>query len=348
MSADSSNFSVDAHLLSWEDIRDKYKWSGILLGNGFSRAVWDNFRYSSLYDKASSSKDVQHPLTNEDKALFKSLKTENFERVLFELSTARLVNKVLKQDYSVIERRYENIKTALGEAVKQVHPSWNKVNSATKSPTVLHKIREDLKNYKFVYSTNYDLLIYWAVMSKNNGSEFKDYFWYGAFNITNTNIYDDSTRILYLHGALHLYRGHAGKTLKRKNWQSRSLLDSFEAPLFITEGSAEDKLESIRSSDYLSFAYTQFSNHKAPLVIFGHSLGDGDADKHLVEAIRKYQATTIAISVRRSHSPETIAARKVELHKKICEGKPNNSKSKLIFFDAQTHPLGSPDLKVEE
>ena len=91
-----------------------------------------------------------------------------------------------------------------------------------------------------------------------------DYFWGEGqeFDVTDTETSGTATKVLYLHGGLHLYRLPSGATIKRKAEAGLSLLDLFGVPftegaipLFITEGTSQDKLASIHRSDYLSFAY---------------------------------------------------------------------------------------------
>jgi len=342
--AQSTNSSINANLDSWQKIESKFNKGGILLGNGFSCAVWDKFGYSSLYEKACSEDgEVQNPLSSEDKQLFNSMNTRNFERILSILSSTSAVNKIFGQDYELFNNRYEHIKTALGEAVRAVHVPWNRVDKQ-----VLTKIRKELKNYKYVYSTNYDLLIYWAVMSEGDGVGFKDYFWSPerVFDITDTEVYDDSvTRILYLHGALHLYRDpDSERTYKHTNKGFQNLLDILNVPLFITEGSSSDKLRSIRSSDYLSFAYNRLLQHSDPLVIFGHSLGE--SDEHLIKAIRTGKTKKIAISIQSHHDIDKILQKKA-LYLNLCNGFSHDRRPELFFFDAATHPLGLPEIKVK-
>jgi hypothetical protein len=342
----------DEKLLPWPELKKELGLSdtGILLGNGFSCAVWDKFKEPSLYKKACDHQS-EHPLSKEDKDLFnKDLKTTSFERVLLALSTARMINKRLNQDYSFIQERYESIKSALGYAVRSVHIPWT---NATGSG-VLNKIRKELLNYPFVYTTNYDLLIYWAVMSEDKGKGFKDYFFKSDddnyFDISNTEIRKDpATKILYLHGGLHLERSTSGKTIKRKYEENTNLLDSFgqklsgrqeeTVPLLIAEGDAEDKLKSIYSSDYLSFTYAQFAQHKGALVVFEHSLED--SDQHILDAIKRAKPSRIAISISSKKSPQEIIYRKAELRKKL------DQPSKLDFFEAETHPLNSSEMRVD-
>jgi hypothetical protein len=53
----------DDTLVQFADINQQ--WSGILVGNGASRAVADSFAYTSLYDKACSD-DIAHPLVQNE------------------------------------------------------------------------------------------------------------------------------------------------------------------------------------------------------------------------------------------------------------------------------------------
>jgi Domain of unknown function (DUF4917) len=114
---------VDAKLLDWNGIKEAYEWSGLLLGNGASRAMWEPFAYTSLFDKAGSN-EVTHPLRDADSSLFAAMNTLNFESVLSGLSVSRLVCDVLGIDSSSIEERYDHIKQALVEAVHAVHIPW--------------------------------------------------------------------------------------------------------------------------------------------------------------------------------------------------------------------------------
>lgn len=61
-------------------VESDLRWTGILLGNGASRAVWDAFSYPSLYDRARSE-HVGDPLQAQaqDEALFDEFNTRNFE-----------------------------------------------------------------------------------------------------------------------------------------------------------------------------------------------------------------------------------------------------------------------------
>jgi hypothetical protein len=108
--------------------------------------------------------------------------------------------------------------------------------------------------------------------------------------------------------------------------------------LFITEGKSTDKLNSIYRSDYLSFAYQQFTQHAGPLLVFGQSLGE--SDDHLVNAIRRWGKRRIGVSIYPS-TPQDIIAYKAELQRSLPE-------ADLLFFDSTTHPLGLRALRLAE
>lgn len=330
----SSRVAVDAELRDWAEIAD-HGWSGLLLGNGASIAVWDGFRYPSLYETSLARADGG--LSAEDKRLFEAFRTENYEAVLSALRTTETVCGLLGLDAVEIRTRYDSIRHALIDAVNAVHVPWVSVPDET-----LRKIKMELLRYGTVYSTNYDLLVYWAVMV-DSPDGFKDYLWGERFDITDTEIWDKVTKVVYLHGALHLYRLSSGETFKR-HAGDQNLLTAFAdgdwrggLPLFIAEGSSEDKLRSIYGSDYLSFAFSKLSDHRGDLVILGHSLGDND--KHLVNVMKSWDEKTLAIAIRPCDDDHIIET-KLRLGALL-------RKHAIVFFDSTTHPLGADDLRVE-
>lgn len=331
---------LGSELESWENIEQNFRRSEILIGNGASCAIWDKFRYSSLYQQALSNSN--HPLSGWDIQLFTDWESNgNFEKVLANLLITKKTNTILGQPndseiQKLIRERYNNVRNALVEAVQKIHVLWSDV-----SPDIFNSIQKALSKYRCIYSTNYDLLIYWAIMS--NCTPFKDYFWNckKTFDITDTEIRNNPTRVLYLHGALHLYR-ESGRTKKLGNEAGKNILEQFEAlwdiennvtPVFIAEGSSREKLESIYKSDYLSFAYSEFQKHKESLVVFGHSLGE--SDQHLINAMKAANINKIAISMMQ---PDEVLMAKLRRDFPFSE---------LFFFNAQSHPLGDPSLKVE-
>lgn len=331
--------SIDERLEDWNDLRAEVAYSGLLIGNGASRAIWEGFAYESLYELARSGKQ-RYSLTPDDIALFEKLETQNFERVLAALATTRQVGEALCFDEPKLDQCYVNIQRSLVEAVRSKHIPWGILPG-----NHLALIKKELLEYSIVYSTNYDLILYWALMHQG-AAGFKDFFWSGHFDLADTELWGSkSTVVLYLHGGLHLYRTLDGYAVKRQAEAGRNLLDLFgtpwdleATPLFISEGTARQKLESIYRSDYLAFAYSQLVHHRGPLCVFGHSLGE--SDQHIVDAIKKARVRDVAISVLPGESDKVIEA-KADAHKKLPE-------VSLRFYDSTSHPLGNDGLKVDD
>lgn len=330
----------DIEIHNWDKIAKDWHKSGLLVGNGASIAVWQSFAYDTLFEAAKDD-ELANPLSSQDVSLFRESKTTNFERILFDLLVSERTTRALGLEVNLLLReRYDSIRRALFQAVRGIHIQY----AAMREENLL-KISETLRFYNKVFSTNYDLLVYWAMMkagTANNG--FVDFFWNqeGKFDIADVQPRrSGDTRVYYLHGGIHLYRDQGGKTYKHHSWAGERLLydvqyiDEVEVtPLLVSEGTSNQKLDSIQNSDYLSFAYGAFGDHQDNLVIFGHSLSS--SDDHILSLIRGWQNRKIAISVLSSlpqNAKRAFAGRAIEAF-------PNAS---ITFFDSASHPLGSTE-----
>lgn len=329
-------------LEAWPDVdQDLGDAPVILLGNGASIAVWEAFAYKSLYDVARSA--VDHPLDDEDEDLFAEFDTTDFEAVLGALLTARKVGASLALETIHLRERYRSIQLALREAMGRAHPLHEQIAQST-----LHALRDAYRRYRVLYTTNYDLLVYWAVMSKGlpAADEFVDFFWTpeAVFDRWDTEVRSlTTTQILYLHGAMHLRRNRTGVTRKETSTGAVSLVSAFtepftgeETPLFVTEGASSEKVRRIASSDYLTFALEKLESDDRPLVVLGHALGDWD--DHIVKAINEQPGRLVAIGIYSSSGP--VRPRKQRLASRLT------TTTNVRFFDSTTHPLTSPSLRV--
>ncbi|HEV7566341.1 MAG TPA: DUF4917 family protein [Microbacteriaceae bacterium] len=336
-------------LLSWDEAKDRAEWTGLLVGNGASIAVWEEFAYDSLFERARSER-VSDPLTVGDIAVFDALSTTNFEHALASLKTARTVLTALSYQTDFLKERYESIQRALFQAVHSVHLPWGVTLTFEDK---LREIRKVLLEYEWIYSLNYDLILYWAVMSARGGRGIVDFFWHGdlSFDPNDTAlpdyVPDNNSRIVWLHGGIHLRRAVDGMIYKERASSDtmQNLLDKFETsyagdrtPLLVSEGTAEDKYRAITRASYLDFALRSLAEHDGGLVVFGCSLRGEDA--HLVRAINEQPVSELAVSIRPSNSPATIIQRKAELRSQFPE-------VDLYFFNSETHPLGDPALRVK-
>jgi hypothetical protein len=191
----------DGSLRPWAEVADLHEWAVLLLGNGLSINVWSRFDYGSLFDKAQDKL-----LTDEDRELFDG--TPNFERALGDLSTAIRVNEVLRSPTKRLYERYQNIQLALGQAVKEVH-----INKSSIRDEALATIRAEMLKFQWVFTTSYDLIIYWA-MRNPTYDPFKDYFRWNnrcEFDPLRSEVAADHRPVYFLHGGLHLSPAPPGR-----------------------------------------------------------------------------------------------------------------------------------------
>lgn len=323
---------IDSHLVAWPDIKPE-DWRSLLLGNGFSINVWKRFAYTSLFDVATSGK--VRPIL--DTTLFDKLGTNNFEEVLRALYHARIVDEQLNSPQrQEIEDIYSRTKKSLAAAVNLAHVPHGFAG--------LPEINTAFRNFSRIYTTNYDLVPYWAIMHTDLW-RFKDLFWgqNNTFDPKDTNVNsDDICAIYYLHGAIHLVELPDGKTKKLIGNGLATLSDLFDlehpehVPLFISEGTSDGKLSRIKRNDYLRFAFEKFQSEEGNLVVLGHSLHK-DYDQHLTDALSSSGLASIAVGVWPHQSAKQIIAFKSRLLDELDD-------KKVSFFDSTTHPLGARQL----
>jgi hypothetical protein len=333
---------LDGSLLAWEDIKDAYPWSGLIVGNGLSINVWEPFRYPSLYREALRLSTGG--LTGKDRALFDSIGTHNFELVLGELSSAIGVLNALGKDIRELLARYRSIQAGLGAAVRAVHVPWTSVPAQT-----LETIQEVLHEFEWVFSTSYDLLLYWAMGHEDDYGRLVDTLWSPncRFDPRNTDIRVTSIPVYFLHGAMHLIVEGSGRTRKLKRNATFTLLDQFgqpikddpgARPLLVTEASSRDKLRVIEGNEYLAHAYETLQYLAEPIVVLGSSLGE--QDRHLTDALSAHPDRPVAVSM----MPDRPKVERRDLQGQMFG---RLLATPLLFFDATTHPLGAADLAAE-
>lgn len=318
---------------NWNDIKGPFKNGSILIGNGFSINISKKFEYKFMYKKGRE-------FLKQTSDIFKKIKTYNYETALWNILNSKNVVEAAGEKFpKKLDEYYEKIQDALIKTVHKIHIDIISENAAK-------EICGYLKHYKNIYTTNYDVIIYWSINKDQNA--FCDLF----RKIDGELVFDKSVKsknsernILYfLHGGLHLYKKSRWETIKTPGQPKTSVLGYFEnhknsgiAPLFVTEGNSETKLKNIKDSEYLEFCFDEFSNDDGPLVILGHSLND--SDMHILKKIpHEKNKRKIAVSVFNADTvpPETqVQIKKFGKDLDIC------------FFRSDTHPLCSKDLKTK-
>jgi hypothetical protein len=140
--------AVDDDLQDWSTF-DNRDWPTVVIGNGLSINLWSDFRYDSLFKKAT--------LSSEAADIFTELDTTNFENALECIHHARLVLEALGRPTDQVDTVYADVRDALFEALTDAHVPWDQF------PVPAHtQIADTINEYKSVYTTNYDLCLYWS------------------------------------------------------------------------------------------------------------------------------------------------------------------------------------------
>lgn len=285
----------------WDNIAENFERGTILIGNGTSMAVDRGFGYGSLLDQARALE----LFTGEVEELFRSFDTVDFELVLRLVWHATKVNAALTIPDDLTRRVYQDVRRALIETVRAVHPAHGDV------VTRLSSMYRFLKQFKTVLSLNYDLLVYWTMTHGFNVDDqhsFKDCFLDSVFD-------DDwqrfrrpyrertNTLVFYPHGSLALCRDLVdieSKIHVRGETLLETILDTWangqHVPLFVSEGTSGQKLAAIQNSYYLSTVYREvIPSLNDSLTIFGWGMGEQEA--HLLQRLAKANIPRVACSV---------------------------------------------------
>ena len=200
-------------------------------------------------------------------------------------------------------------------------------------------IGQCLSAYSSVFTTNYDLIPYWAILN-GHSDKFVDYFWENSsFNLRNVDVYKNKIPVHFLHGALHLQSEYISDAQKRNTSLESGVEGVLEQgfinkfPLFITEGKSELKLNKIRSNSYLNFCYEKLCQSSGGMVVYGHELSS-DYDGHIVDAIKQSKNETIAVSV---FSGLSNSDKEKFMH--TVQAQFSGSNKKVLFYESKAHPL---------
>jgi len=320
----------------WSDIADDFK-DTLVLGNGASIAITSNFSYSSLFESATQKEQI----TKNIKRIFEHLDTKDFELVLRMLWHASHINKALEIEDSATSATYSELRTALVKTVRDIHVAYDDVKDE------LLNIVTFMKQFSTVFSLNYDLLVYWAMMLGNRKEPwFKDCFIQGEFQ-SDWEQYREpyrnargSTLVFYPHGNLALATDIVGKEVKLGSTDSKNLLDTIikewnednYIPLFVSEGTTDQKSLSASRSAYINSVHNSvLPKSRKSVVIFGWAMSDNDA--HIINAIAKSKPHSIAVSVLTNQvdSDEYCTELKTKLKKEM-----DIKDLTIKFFDAES------------
>ena len=285
-----------------KNLTTKKRTSSLLMGNGFSMSYdKDIFSYNALFNFIASKDDA---LINK---LFGAIKTKNFELVMQQLDTTISLLNAFDADDDLkkqIANAAEHLKKGLLDSIQQLHPEHVFKMAEEKSAICAKFLSFFLATGGHIFSTNYDLLLYWVLMRQAvpdaidgfgrellNAQELalgkQEAEWSGLVWGPNT----DKQNVHYLHGALHIF--DSGKDILKEQYDSAGyILENIKTrlndgiyPVFVTAGNGDEKLNHIMHNRYLTHCYEELSKVDGSVVTFGFNFGP--YDEHIIEALNK-------------------------------------------------------------
>ena len=273
--------------------------AAIILGNGASISISNNFSYKNLFLKASE-------IDTFPTSIFNTLNTNNFESVIYQLDIAQKINKAIIPISPQIEQLNQTIsdtnitiRQSLIQTIQSIHPEYALLSFITLSEETIKKLFNYLTQFDSIINLNYDLLVYYILLHQTN--KFTDYFLPDrtannklTFN-EEINWLTDQVKLYYPHGNIVLGINNIGEEEKITYHPPATLLqtilnrwsnDTNFYPLFICEGSSTEKIKSIARSYYLNYIYRNILP-KLPenIICYGWSLSEND--EHIIKQILK-------------------------------------------------------------
>lgn len=273
----------------------------LLFGNGFSMAYDSKiFSYNAL---STFIDEIDNDLL---KKLFEVINTKNFELIMQQLDSFIEIASVFGVNQEFIDKiaeANETLKGSLIQAIKTLHPEHVFTIDEEKSKCCHNFLDNFLSGGGKIFSTNYDLLMYWVLM-RNQSKVANDGFGRDLLNPDEVKKGEDQEwselrwgnnkneqTIHYLHGTLPIF--DTGIEVIKEQWDTEHYLlekinermEAKEYPIFVTAGNAKEKLNHIMHNKYLAYCYDQLCNIKGSLITFGFNFGEYDT--HIIDAINK-------------------------------------------------------------
>lgn len=274
----------------------------LLLGNGFSVAYdAEIFSYNALHEfvKNLNDKDLSK--------ILEVIETRNFEVIMQYLDNFAALVDAFGGDPNLkkrVEAASAKLKKSLLDAVKAMHPEHVFKVPEDQSKACATFLQNFLGTTGCIYSTNYDLLLYWALMRnqelrhgdgcgrelENDTGEYmtpEDKEW---SELTWGKNRDDQN-VFYLHGALPFFDDGVAVVKEEYDLYNYLLqnisarMEKGEYPIFVTAGDGHQKLNHITHNQYLTYCYDNFCQAEGSLVTYGFSFGPND--EHIIAAINK-------------------------------------------------------------
>lgn len=327
--------------------------AALIVGNSASISLSNNFNYNNLFLKA----EELGYLSPEIAKIFSQIGTSNFEAILNQLDITQKINNTLSLPdilisqlpiiNNAISTSSNQIKTALIETIRSVHPNYTELSIVQNESNDILKLNKFLNQFDYIINLNYDLLIYYIILV--NKTEFIDSFRNTSTGRQNLSFdedvintpYGNKTKLYYPHGNIVLCVDSNGEEHKIRcsegNTLLQEILNTWEGadqlyPLFICEGTSNEKVKGIYRNYYLTYVYKKIlSNLPSNIVCYGWSLSEND--EHILKQILKdsQRSLKFLISIRTDEkTPLQVETECTNIKNRITN---INSRTEVHFFD---------------
>lgn len=274
----------------------------LLLGNGFSVAYDPTiFSYNALHDFVTKLND------DDLSTILGVIETRNFEVIMQYLDHFSALITAFGGDPALkkrVDAASGKLKTSLLDAVRALHPEHVFKVPEEQSKACASFLKLFLDTNGSIYSTNYDLLLYWVLM-RNSVVKHVDGCGRELLNPADEFVppeeqewseltwgkHRDEQNVFYLHGALPFF--DSGVAVLKEEYDVYNYLlqkisarmEKGEYPIFVTAGDGRQKLKHITHNQYLTYCYDSLCQAEGSLITFG--FGFGQYDEHIIAAINK-------------------------------------------------------------
>ena len=233
------------------------------------------------------------------------------------------------------------------ETIRSVHPNYTELSIVQNESNDILKLNKFLNQFDYIINLNYDLLIYYIILV--NKTEFIDSFRNTSTGRQNLSFdedvintpYGNKTKLYYPHGNIVLCVDSNGEEQKIRcsegNTLLQEILNTWEGanqlyPLFICEGTSNEKVKGIYRNYYLTYVYKKIlPNLPSNIVCYGWSLSEND--EHILKQILKdsQRSLKFLISIRTDEkTPLQVETECTNIKNRITN---INSRTEVHFFD---------------
>lgn len=204
------------------------------------------------------------------------------------------------------------------------------------------------ENSGLVFTTNYDLILYWVIAKYNNSNTEDPIPYNDGFETRRGNKWyweketSEDQNLFFLHGAFNILQQERDKSVYKPMHDQlcyQPIEDRFQnglKPVFVSKRIGREKKKQINCSSYLQFCIEKLRDLSGSLVVIGLRLESNDS--HIVEAIKQAMESNKLALYYGIYGGDDVSKKGEE--KRIRKAFGTND---IVFFDSGTAPMWAPE-----